>query len=314
MLARSSDTPGARVPAKGVNAVATERLDWQRDGAEWPNRAASQLVESGGLTWHVQRAGTGPVLLLLHGTGASTHSWRGVLPRLAEHFDVIAPDLPGHAFTSMPPAGGLSLAGMSASVSQLLRDLGVAPHFGAGHSAGAAVLARMSLDGRTDLTRIVSLNGAFVPLFGAAGVVMPALARIVTHVPFLPNFLAWRGEDPRAVARLLTATGSHLDAEGLALYQRLFATRAHVTAALGMMAQWDLPGLWADLPRLPAALSLIATSGDLTIPATQAYDVRARVGARAHVHLVRRLGHLAHEEEPEAMSAAVRAALAEVSP
>lgn len=286
-----------------------DRLDWPRDGADWPNRPASQFIESGGRRWHVQRAGTGPIVLLLHGTGASTHSWRGVLPRLAVHFDVIAPDLPGHAFTDAPSAGGLGLAGMSARVAQLMRDLGVEPQLGVGHSAGAAILARMTLDGAFGLKRIVSLNGAFVPLFGAAGLVMPTLARLVTHVPFVPDFLAWRGADARAVARLLASTGSHIDPGGLALYQRLFATRAHVAAALGMMAEWDLPGLWSDLPRLQAAVSLVATSGDLTIPATQAYEAKSRIGAHAKVHLVRRLGHLAHEEDPEAMTAVVREAL-----
>lgn len=308
MLAQPGERE-AQLPAGGAKAVARERLVWQRDGTDWPNRAASQFVESGGRTWHVQRAGVGPPLLLLHGTGASTHSWRGVLPRLAAHFHVVAPDLPGHAFTDLPTPGGLGLSGMSMRVAQLLRDLSVAPQLAVGHSAGGAILARMSLDGAADFKRIVSLNGAFVPLFGAAGIVMPALARIVTHLPFLPDFLAWRGAEPRAVARLLAATGSHLDAEGLALYQRLFTTRSHVAAALGMMAQWDLPGLWEDLPRLPAALTLIATSGDLTIPATQAYEVEARIGPRVRAHLVRGLGHLAHEEDPEAMTSAVRAAL-----
>ena len=66
------------------------RLDWQRDGADWPNRASSRMVRAGGLTWHVQVAGSGPVLLLVHGTGASTHSWRDLLPLLATGHTVVA--------------------------------------------------------------------------------------------------------------------------------------------------------------------------------------------------------------------------------
>ena len=58
-------------------------LDWATDGADWPNREASRFVEAAGLRWHVQVMGAGPVLLLLHGTGASTHSWRDVMPKLA---------------------------------------------------------------------------------------------------------------------------------------------------------------------------------------------------------------------------------------
>ncbi|MBQ1767400.1 MAG: alpha/beta fold hydrolase, partial [Aquincola sp.] len=88
------------------------RLHWARDGADWPHRAHSRFVHAGGLHWHVQVAGQGPVLLLLHGTGASSHSMAGLLPLLAERFTVVVPDLPGHAFTDALP-GSASLPAMS---------------------------------------------------------------------------------------------------------------------------------------------------------------------------------------------------------
>ena len=62
----------------------SDRPQWERDGADWPNRAASRFVEAAGLTLARPgdgRARTRPSLLLLHGTGAATHSWRG--PRAA---------------------------------------------------------------------------------------------------------------------------------------------------------------------------------------------------------------------------------------
>ena len=86
---------------------------WQRDGGDWPNREASRFVRAAGLLWHVQVMGQGPVLLLLHGTGAATHSWRAMLPLLARHFTVVAPDLPGHGFTDAPATARLSLPGMT---------------------------------------------------------------------------------------------------------------------------------------------------------------------------------------------------------
>jgi len=78
------------------------KLVWERDGRDWPNRDASRFVRAGGLRWHVQKTGTGPVLLLVHGTGAATHSWRELAPLLARRFTVIAPDLPGPGFTQRP--------------------------------------------------------------------------------------------------------------------------------------------------------------------------------------------------------------------
>ena len=74
---------------------------WERDGADWPHRERSRFVDAAGLHWHVQQwpahegvAAPAPTVLLLHGTGAATHSWRGLAPLLTEHAEVIAIDLP----------------------------------------------------------------------------------------------------------------------------------------------------------------------------------------------------------------------------
>ena len=56
------------------------------------------------------------VLLLIHGTGAATHSWRGLMPLLARHHHIVAIDLPGHAFTEMPTRWPLSLPRMAQAV------------------------------------------------------------------------------------------------------------------------------------------------------------------------------------------------------
>ena len=71
---------------------------------DWPNAAHSQFVRAAGLDWHVQIMGSGPTLLLLHGTGAATHSWRDLMPFLAEHFTlVVAPICPATASPRRPP-------------------------------------------------------------------------------------------------------------------------------------------------------------------------------------------------------------------
>lgn len=122
---------------------------WDREGRGWPNREASRSVTASGLRWHVQRMGEGPVLLLAHGTAAATHSWRALMPLLARRFTVVAPDLPGHGFTAPPPSSaGLTPPGMAGLLGELLKALEVSPALVAGHSAGAAVLVRMALDGR----------------------------------------------------------------------------------------------------------------------------------------------------------------------
>lgn len=275
----------------------TDRLIWERDGRDWPNRQASRFVQAAGLRWHVQVMGAGPVLLLLHGTGAATHSWRALAPALAESFTVVAPDLPGHGFTDTPPAFRLSLPGMATSVAALLRALDVTPTVVAGHSAGAAILARMCLDGTIAPRVLVSLNGALLPLAGLPGELFSPVAKLLACVPLVPRvFASWVG-DRRAVERLIRDTGSTIDAAGIDLYWRLARTRAQVAGALGMMANWNLRSLSAALPRLTTPLVLIVGGNDRTVPPADAARVRAMVpGAR--IVTLPGLGHLAHEEDP----------------
>ncbi len=264
---------------------------------DWPNWGSSRFLTQGGLHWHVQVSGEGPVLLLIHGTGAATHSWRDMTPLLARHFTVVAPDLPGHGFTRVPSSHRLSLPGMTADVAGLLAKLGLAPALAVGHSAGAAILARMCLDGMIAPAGLVSLNGAFVPMTGPAGQIFAPLARLLAQLPVLPRLFAWRAGDPRMVERLLANTGSRLDPAGVALYARLMRNPAHAEAALRMMANWDLAPLVRDLALLKCRLLLLAGEADRAIPPADAERVAALVPGSTVVRWPG-LGHLAHEEAP----------------
>jgi magnesium chelatase accessory protein len=283
-------------------------LDWTRDGADWPHAQHSRFVQAAGLRWHVQHfpgpAPDAPCLLLLHGTGASTHSWRDLAPLLAQRYQVIAPDLPGHAFTGLPPGGvgspQLTLPGMAAALRRLLQALGQTPALVVGHSAGAAIAVRMCLDGLIQPQRLTGLNAALLPLGGLAGAVFSPAAKLMASVPLVPRLFAWRAGEPAVLRRLLQSTGSTLDATGTALYRRLVTSPAHAAGALGMMANWDLPTLAADLPRLAVPLDLLVGSRDRTVPPEQAQRVLARLSdtARGNLTVFDGLGHLAHEEDP----------------
>ena len=273
------------------------RLDWNVDGADWPNRAASRFVDAGGLRWHVQTMGAGPAVLLLHGMGASSHSWRDVATLLAARFTVVVPDLPGHAFTDKAAGDGMSLDRMGRAMAALLATLECVPAVAVGHSAGAALLARMALDGRLAPGVIVSFNGAFVPFGGLLRVFSP-VARFLASTSLAAEMAAARGRDPATVQRLLDGTGSSIDARGAELYARLVRSPAHVAGALAMMANWDLDRLQRDLPRLRAPMRLFVGSNDRNVPPAQA-DRIARLLPDARVERMAGLGHLAHEERPD---------------
>jgi magnesium chelatase accessory protein len=284
-----------------------DRLDWTRDGARWPNRAASRFVDAAGLRWHVQRSGSlgAPTLLLLHGTGAATHSWRDLAPLLSASFDVVAPDLPGHGFTSMPAERGLSLPGMARSVDGLLRTLDLAPALIVGHSAGAAIGARMALDGLASPRALVALNGAFVAFGGLPGRIFSPAAQMLAGTRLAPRLIARMAGEPPVLGRLLQGTGSTIDAAGRAAYGLLAASPGHVAGALGMMARWDLAPLEHELQRLDCELALIVGADDRMVPPGQS-DRLSRRAPRATRVVLPGLGHLAHEERPDLVAAAIR--------
>lgn len=294
-------------------AMAREALSpptdsWREHGAGWPHRDASRFFRTpgaDGLRWHAQMMGAGATsVLLLHGTGASTHSFRGLMPLLAERHSVIACDLPGMGFTQGAEARHLSLPGMAKAVAALLESLGVVPDVIVGHSAGAAIGLRMCLDG-VGAKRLVSINGANLPLNGWAGTWFSPIARGLVAFPGVADLLAWRARADRAlVAQLLRGTGSEIDDEGVELYARLFRRPDHVGATLGMMAAWDLPSLQRDLPRLAAPVTLVVGQRDQTIRPTEALRFQRAVPASRIIRLPE-LGHLAHEEDPAAVARAI---------
>lgn len=286
-------------------------LDWSRDGGDWPNRAASRFVHAAGIAWHVQRFGQGPPVLLLHGTGASTHSWAWLAPHLQSHFTLIAPDLPGHAFSGALPEGRMTLPGIAQAVSALLREIGVQPRLAVGHSAGAAILAQMAIGGDIRPGLLVAINGALTPFSGPASFVFPALARLLFVNPLAPRFFAWRAGRGDAVDRLLQGTGSHVPEESRAIYGRLFRSPRHCAAALAMMANWDLGTLNAALPGLEPRLLQIVGSNDRTVAPDGAFQLAERVPS-ATVALLRGVGHLAHEEQPQRVAEIILHAAQEV--
>lgn len=283
---------------------------WDTQGRDWPNRAHSRFVTVGPLRWHVQVMGPGvgsaPALLLLHGTGAATHSWRALMPLLAAHVTVVAPDLPGHGFTSGRLGGGATMPAMARAVASLLGALDLQPQVIVGHSAGAAIAVRMALDRLADPAAIVGLSAALLPFPGLAARLFPALARALFVNPLAPHLFARMARVPGETERLLQrSTGSRIDAEGVRCYERLLATSAHCAGALRMMADWDLAALQRDLPRLTTPLRLIHGEGDSAIPIATARTAAAMVEDGRLVPLPG-LGHLAHEERPDDLAALIR--------
>ncbi|MEM7664980.1 MAG: alpha/beta fold hydrolase BchO [Pseudomonadota bacterium] len=275
-------------------------LDWNREGAIWPHRKASSFVEAGGARWHVQRMGdpSQPTLLLLHGTGASVHSWRGLMPLLAEQFDVVAADLPRHAFTTGHPPTAMALPTMASAIAKLTAHLDIKPAMVVGHSAGAALALQLALDHGYQ-GPIVGLNSALRPFPGPAAQIFPAVAKLLFVNPLVPRiFSAAAGFGAEAERFIYRSTHSQIDEAGLACYSELLRNPRHTQGALAMMANWDLPTLKERMGAISNPVLLVHSDKDNAIPLAWAREAQGWL-PNAQLEVFKGLGHLSHEEKPD---------------
>lgn len=272
--------------------------------ADWPCKAKSSLVTAGRHRFWVADSGPrdAPTLLLLHGTGASLHSFRRTIPGLSETCRVITPDLPGHGASATGFQGRLGLDAMAQDLWTLCDTLQIQPEAIIGHSAGAAIGLRMAELRR--VPHVIGLNAALGEFDGAAGILFPIFAKGLAVLPFAATAITAIFGRPGTVERILEGTGSPLDPEGRAQYLRLVRDPDHVTGALGMMADWRLQPLLNRLSRTQTKVTLIASEGDRAVPALVSIDAARRIpGAR--LHILPKLGHLAHEETEDGLSALI---------
>jgi len=254
----------------------------------------------------MQTRGHGPVCLLIHGTGASKHTWDKLVPLLSPHYSVVTIDLPGHADTQTPKDADLSLQGMASALWELLEQQDLQPQLIVGHSAGAAIMLELCLQHPQISASLISINGAVIPLQGVAGYLFSPLARMSANSDWMPKFFSFRARNDRNIKKLLDSTGSVVDPDSFRQYAKLFSDPEHVSGVLRMMANWHLEKLSPKLGKLQRPLRLIAATNDRTIPLRDTYKLQQLVPSdKVSVSVVEGCGHLVQEENPEAVASLI---------
>lgn len=108
--------------------------------------ARAETLEVAGLTTHLVRAGKGAPVVLLHGLGASSYSWRFAVPELARKYEVFAPDLPGFGRTDKPTDFDYSVAGLHRWVTAFMDRMGIEKARFAGNSMGGVITLWTAMD------------------------------------------------------------------------------------------------------------------------------------------------------------------------
>jgi magnesium chelatase accessory protein len=263
----------------------------------WPYPEKGQFTEVGGVRWHHLRLGSGPLLLLLHGSASSIHSWAGVASLLRSHFTLLIPDLPGHGRSSPLPSVRGGPDAWALALADFLEREGLQPDLVVGHSAGAVLAIRAVSRGWVRPRGILGVN----PALGSRETFLPR----AVEAPLVA--LAQSGASSAMAATLfraiplaeilLRSTGSKVTPAILRAYRRLLSDPGHVRGVLHLMSTWDPGGVGQEAAALGIPVHFLTGARDRWVPTSQ---IRA-LSAGLPLEVVPDRGHLLPEEDPGAV-------------
>ncbi len=156
-------------------------------------------------------AGNGSAVLLIHGIGDSSETWAPVMPGLAQHYRVIAPDLLGHGKSDKPRAD-YSIGGYANGMRDLLSVLGIDRATLVGHSLGGGIAMQFAYQYPERCERIVlvatgGVGRQVTPLLRTASLPGADLLLSALNLPGMRTQIGW-------LVKLLQMTGTRLGIDG----------------------------------------------------------------------------------------------------
>ncbi len=248
-------------------------------------------------------AGSGPVVLLIHGMAGCSATWIPVIDRLAEHMTVVAPDLPGNG-RSDKPRGDYSLGAHASFLRDLLAKLGHESATVVGQSLGGGIGLQFAYQfpERCERLVLVSAGGLgkdVVPLL--RGLAAPGVEYLLP-IAFQPVIR----DTINGIARRLRPFGIKAGPETLEIwrsYSSLIDPRTRTAFLRTLRTVVDVKGqLVSARDRLYLASEMptmiVWGDNDPIIPVSHAYEAHAAIeGSRLEVF--EGSGHFPHCHDPE---------------
>ncbi|HWT90168.1 MAG TPA: alpha/beta fold hydrolase [Solirubrobacterales bacterium] len=262
-------------------------------------------------------AGSGPVLLLIHGMAGTCANWEAVIEPLAIHHTVIAPDFPGHG-SSAPGAGDYSLGSLASALRDLMLTLGHERATLVGHSLGGGVAMQFTYQFPEMVERLVLVSSGGLgpdvsPILRAAALpgaelFISATAGVGTRVgSAIGRGLNMIGLRPNADLTEITRGYATLTDPG-----RRKAFVATLRSVVGMegqrVAALDKLYLAETLPVL-----IVWGENDPIIPVEHAREAHAQLPS-SHLEVFEDTGHIPQQERPGRFIAVLERFIAESEP
>jgi pimeloyl-ACP methyl ester carboxylesterase len=265
----------------------------------------------GAMTLHYVEAGPADadVVVLLHGWPETWFAWRHVIPRFADRYRVIAPDLRGFGDSSKPGTG-YDMASLAGDIAALLDRLGVASAHVVGHDYGAAT--GYALAARwPERVRSLAILDMLIPGFGLEDMVRFSPSGWgLWHIPFhcepdVPEMLI-AGREREYLAWFLRNHSHNPEAvgeEALAVYAAHLRRAGGIRGAFGVYrALYESAEQNRALAARKLGMPVLALGGAMSMGDGVAAWMRG-LAENVESDLVPESGHWIVEEQPEWLAA-----------
>lgn len=251
------------------------------------------FTAASGLNGYFDKRGAGEKVLLVHGFCEDHHIWLETADRLAAHYEVMLPDLPGFGASDIPPEG-FSMQDYATWLKELVEQEWGSPFCFVGHSMGGYIglayaelfpqklnsFALVNSHVYADSEEKKALRHRFIAFLQRHGV-EPILRDLYRDL-FTKEYLQAHPESLEA----LMERGRQFKAEGI------------IRAAEAMMQRPDRSAVWANLS-VPSLM--LAGRLDPLIPESRSIE-QAVQGNEVMVEIIDNLGHMGPTEQAEAVA------------
>jgi pimeloyl-ACP methyl ester carboxylesterase len=298
MKKRAALTLGVAGLAAGAVAL---RRGGLREDLEWREvTKPGDVIDVDGYGVHVIDQGSGPALVLVHGFGGSTYSYRNQIPAFAGSHRVIAVDLKGFGYSERQAEAPLSGTAQVAMLKRLIERLGIDHAAFVGHSMGGGVLQRFAVTYPEAVDALV-LAGSVYHTPRMRNVLPAPLVR--AFAPLVASFVASR------MLKLAYYDDSVLDDTVREEYLRPMRIKGTAAGILAMMRQRrDDPPV--DIGRIASPVLLLWGAHDRLVPLRTAQEIRRDLPS-ARLVVIDGAGHMLFEERPDDCNRALAGFLAE---
>jgi pimeloyl-ACP methyl ester carboxylesterase len=266
-----------------------------------PNKPAVSL--------HYEEQGSGPPLLLLHGLGESTFTWRDVRPALATRYRVIALDLKGFGKSDKPDDGGYGADDQALLVERFIATLGLEKVSIVGHSFGGTVALRTALaesaTSQKRIRRIVVISAPALPRAASREL------DLIMKTPFVPDTVALIVPTHAAARFLLKeAMNGREPSEGIvegyaAPYEDKAAIHAFLATARSIVDERDTKAITKRYRDIKVPVLAVWCRKDPIVPLRSGRRLVAAL-PRASLSVLDGCHHLPQHERPKQLVQAIR--------